>query len=455
MAGTFMKNRIGAVSRYSKEDNEPGVGEPGEGELIALQSQEAIEEVMALDGDVTALQADGDELATVYGEVLPEVHEVLDSAQEAGGITVEAVSLLAIIGNLTGTDLSTTVATESFNGQGRSQQATRVALEAVTDRLGNWWQALKRWLKKMWKKVKDWWNKTFSGAASLKAAAEAMKKRAQGSTSKVIKNENVSFSGATLVMNKDGKVIPADVKAGFKLFADKMDGVVLKYPKDVADAGKKFVDKIADLDFEKTAAGTESTTAIANAQVEFDTVVSTMLVQIGVVPDQKPSGSLGINAMFDKNVGQGGKVSVSAPFPGNRVIYSISEGGEQRVGLAAAGKKEPEGDIEGKALGISDITAICESIINGCDSIVRSNSSINNSSKVEDDLDKCGDRVERVLAQTEKATDEAHKSTTRFTRAAKGIAEALVEPHRSFVAHFMGSSSAVLRYATASLATAN
>ena len=454
MAGTFMRNRLGAVSRYSKEDNEPYEG-PNEGELIALQSQEAIEEVMAVDGDVTALQADGEELATVYGEVLPEVHEVLADAQEAGGITVEAVSLLAIIGNLTGTDLSTQVATESFNGQGRSQQATRVAMEAVTDRLGNWWQALKRWLKKMWKKVKDWWNKTFSGAASLKASAEAMKKRAQGSTSKVIKNENVSFSGANLVMNKDGKVVAADVKAGFKLFADKMDAITLKYPKDVADAGKKFVDKVADIDFAKGKDAGATRKEVYGAIGEFDQVVESLMMAMGV-EQGVPNGTLGANAMFDRNVGTGETVKVSPPFPGNKVLYKITEAeGGFRVGFAAGGKKEPEGDIEGKALGISDITGICESIINGCDSIIRSNSSINSTSKVEDDLEKCGDRIERVLAQEDNATDEAHKKQSTFTRAAKTISEALVEPHRTFASHFMASSSAALRYAAASLQTAN
>lgn len=452
MAG-FIKNRLSAVSRYSKEDNEPYEGQ-NEGELIALQSQEAIEEVMAADGEVTALQADGEELATVYGEVLPEVQEVLADAQEAGGITVEAVSLLAIIGNLTGTDLSTQVATESFNGQGRSQQATRVAMEAVTDRLGNWWQALKRWLKKMWKKVKDWWNKTFSGAASLKAAAESMKKRAQGSTSKVIKNENVNFSGATLIMNKDGKVSAADVKAGFKLFADKMDTITLKYPKDVSVAGKKFVDKVADIDFAKGKEAGSTRKEVYAAIGEYDTVVETLMQAMGVAPGV-PSGTLGVNAMFDKNVGNGGEVKVSQPFPGNRVLYKITEDGGFRVGFAAAGKKEPEGDIEGKALGISDITAICESIITACDTIVRSNSSINDTSKVEDDLEKCGDRIERVLAQEDNATDDAHKKQSTFTRSAKLIAESLTEPHRSFVAHFVSASGAALRYASASLQTAN
>lgn len=452
MAGTFMRNRLGAVSRYSKEDNEPYEGE-NEGELIALQSQEAIEEVMAVDGEVTALQADGEELATVYGEVLPEVHEVLADAQEAGGITVEAVSLLAIIGNLTGTDLSTQVATESFNGQGRSQQATRVAMEAVTDRLGNWWQALKRWLKKMWKKVKDWWNKTFSGAASLKAAAEAMKKRAQGSTSKVIKNENVSFSGATLIMNKDGKIVPADVKTGFKLFSDKMDDITLKYPKEVSVAGKAFVDKLADLDFEKGQAGDASQVAVDNARTEYTLSLASMLQAMGV---QKgiPTGTLGVNAMFDQNA-KGSSVGVSQPFPGNRVIYQISDNNDIRVGVASAGKKEPEGDIEGKALGISDITAICDSIVGACETIIRSNNSINDTSKVEGELDKAGDRIERLLAQADKTENDAHKLSASFSRSAKVIAESLTEPHRSFVAHFVASSGAALRYASASLATAN
>lgn len=453
MASSFMNRRAPAASRYAGEDYNDGGQEPNEGDLIALQAQAAIEEILDESQALDALDADGEELVQVYGEVLPEVDTVLADAQEAGGITVESVALLAIIGELTGTDLSGKVATESFNGQGRSQQATRYAAEAVTDRLNNWWQALKRWLKKIWKKAKDWWNKTFSGAASLKSSAEAMKKRAQGMSSKVIKNENVSFSGAAALVNKDGKIQPADVKSGFKLYETTVDEIALKYPKDVAVAAKKFIDKVADLDFEK-GAGDASQTAVKAATTEFAGEVAKMTAAMGVASG-KPTGTLGINAMFDKSLGQNASVAVSPAYLGNKVLFVIVEGADIRIGMSYAGSKELDGDLEGKALSISDISGICDSIANTCGSIVRANASVNDTSKVENDLEQVGDKVERLLAQADNTGDRAHKVSAAFSRSAKEMANCLMEPHRTFVANFIQSANAALRYAGASLSTAS
>lgn len=454
MAGRFMGSRLpSAASRYANENyNEPNP-EQNEGAALALIAQQATEDLLAQSDEVGQLAQDGEELATVYGEVLPEVQQVLDDAQEAGGISVEAVSLLAIIGNLTGTDLSANVATESYGTSGRSAQATRLAMEAVSDRMKGWWQALKRWLKRVWQKAKDWWNKTFSGAASVKASAEAMKKRAQGSSNKTIKNENVGFSGAQLCCNKDGKIVPADLKAGIALMSQMADDITLKYPKAVGLAAKSLLDKVADLDMDKS--GEASQAALVEAFGGYTEALKTLLQDAGVKEATKPTGALGSNPMFDKNLG-GNKLAMSPVMPGNRVIYAITEAGKEvSVGIAAAGSKEPEGDIEGKALGINDITNICDSIVSICDTIIRAGASVNDNSKVESDLDKVGDRVERLVAQADDAAKDVHKTSSTFTKMAKSVQESLREPHSSWASYALTVSNAALRYATASLGTAN
>lgn len=453
MAGRFMGSRLPAASRYAQEDyNEPNP-EENEGALLALQAQQATEDLLAQSDEVGQLAADGEELATVYGEVLPEVQQVLDDSQEAGGITVEAVSLLAILGNQIGVDLTANVATESYGTAGRSQQATRLAMEAVSDRMRGWWQALKRWLKKVWKKAKDWWNKTFSSAASVKASAEAMKKRAQGSSNKTIKNENVGFSGAAMLVNKDGKLNPADLKAGMAALAQSADSVVLKYPKAVSIAAKGLLDKVAELNMDKDGAETQS--QMHSSYYEYTKAVQDLLADAGVRENAgKPSGSLGTNPMFDKNLGDN-TLSLSAVMPGNRVIYAIAGKSDLSVGLAAAGSKEPEGDVEGKALGINDITGICDSIVALCDSIIRAGASVNDHGKIEGDLDKVGDKVERLVAQADDAAKDVHKTSSTFTKMAKSVQESLREPHSAWGAYALAVSNASLRYATASLGTAN
>lgn len=454
MAGRFMGSRLPAASRYAKEDyNEPNP-EENEGALLALQAQQATEDLLAQSDEVGQLAADGEELATVYGEVLPEVQQVLDDAQEAGGISVEAVSLLAIIGNLTGTDLQANVATESYGASGRSQQATRLAMEAVSDRMRDWWQALKRWLKKIWKKAKDWWNKTFSTASSVKASAEAMKKRAQGATSKTIKNEAVGFSGANTLVNRDGKLVPQDLKASLATMAGHADAIVLKYPKDVSTAGKGVLESLSNLDMDAGGKADKTRADFEAKFSEFATAVDGMLTGAGVKPG-KPGGALGVNPTFDKNLAKGATVKIGDVLPGNRGIYCITEGDKLSVGLTSFGSKEPEGDVEGKALGINDITGICDSIIAVCDSIVRAGNSVNDHSKVESDLDKVGDKVERLVAQADKAADDVHKLSTKFTNMAKTIQDAMREPHSSWASYAMTVSNAALRYANASLSTAN
>jgi hypothetical protein len=154
-----------AASRYAQEDyGQLGDAGADEAAVLANQAEQAMEDV--IDGsEELALANDGDELVETYGEILPEVHAVVDQSQEAGGLAAESVSLLAILGDKLGVEMPGNVATESYTA-GRSNQARRMAMEALTAHLGNWWQALKRWLTKMWKKLKDWWNKTFSSAAS-------------------------------------------------------------------------------------------------------------------------------------------------------------------------------------------------------------------------------------------------------------------------------------------------
>lgn len=453
MAGKFMGSRLPAASRYSREEFDGVEPQENEGALLALQAQQAMEEVLEAGEEVGELEGDGEELAQTYGEVLPEVQQILADAQEAGGISVEAVSLLAIIGNLTGTDLSGNVATESFGATGRSQQATRLAMEAVSDRVNGWWQALKRWLKKMWKKARDWWNKSFSGAAQVKASAEAMKKRAQSSTNKTIKNEQVSFSGAVALINKDGKIDAASVKAGIAAISQMADDIVLKYPKSVATAAKGFLDKAADLNMD--AEGKDTQTALGAAYGDYTKAVSALLVDAGVAEaTPKPSGSLGTNPMFDKNLGEG-KLALSPVLLGNRVIFAIRRADDLSVGIAQAGSKAPEGDLEGKALGINDITGICDSIISTCDTLVRAGSTANDSGRIESDLDKVGDKVERLVAQADKAEANVHKTASTFQKMAKSIANSMNEPHNSFAAFSMNVSNVALRYASASLATAS
>lgn len=461
--GKFMSSRTPAASRYAQEDyQQPGGGDVDESAVLANQAEQAMEDVIDGSEELVALGNDGDELVETYGEILPEVQALVDQSQEAGGLAVESVAFLAILGDKLGVEMPTQVATESYTG-GRSNQARRMAMEAVTAHLGNWWQALKRWLTKMWKKLKDWWNKTFSGAASVKAAAEALKKRAQGMTSKTVKNENVTFGGVEYLINKSAKVSSGDILAGIKNIDSSIETLLGDHVRRITDSAKTVVEKMADLAFDKedgasggfNLASNQSHVAITEAMKAVKENVNKTAASLGITHTPPTSGALGVNPVFSKNLPTGATAKVSPEFLGNRVLYIIEGPEGIRFDFDAAGNKTSEAELEPKALSISEVTNVAGVIADVCNTIVRANASINSNDKVKRDLESAGDKVERVLASTDKSGDGATKLSSAFQRNARAIASLLDEPQHKFTAYALNVCNAAIRYGNASLATAS
>jgi hypothetical protein len=270
----------------------------------------------------------------------------------------------------------------------------------------------------------------------VKAAAEALKKRAQGLTSKTVKNENVTFGGAEHLINKSAKVSSGDILSGIKAIDSAIETLLGDHIRRITDSGKTVVEKMADLAFDGGANGkfdkasNSSHQALTKAMAEAKANVEKTAAALAITSTPPTSGVLGVNPVFSKNLPAGAVAKVSPEFLGNRVLYIIDNptGDEAiRFDFDAAGNKTSEAELEPKAPSISEVTNISGVIADVCNTIIRANASINSNDKVKRDLESAGDKVERVLASTDKSGDGATKLSSVFQRNARALAALLDE----------------------------
>lgn len=171
---------------------------------IELDTRTALEEVDAVEAELNEVEPEGEMLTEAMTETYPEVVEILEEAQENGGISVESARLLAILNRVHGIDTAMSVSVESFSDSARASQATRVAVEGVKATIKNWWQKFKAWLKKMRDKLKNWWEKTWAAAPRLRSNAQAVRERAQKTTN-VAKEKKIDLVAGNKVLGIQGK----------------------------------------------------------------------------------------------------------------------------------------------------------------------------------------------------------------------------------------------------------
>lgn len=171
---------------------------------IELDTRTALEQMDEVEAELNEVEPEGEMLTEAMTETYPEVIEILEEAQENGGISVESARLLNILNRVHGISDAMSVSVESFSDSGRSAQATRVAVEGLKATIKNWWQKLKAWFKKMRAKLKNWWEKTWAAAPRLKSNAQSIRDRASKTTS-VAKEKKVELVAANKTLGIGGK----------------------------------------------------------------------------------------------------------------------------------------------------------------------------------------------------------------------------------------------------------
>lgn len=427
--------------------------EEGQAAKIELDTRTALEDLDAAEAQLVDNDEEGTTLSEALSDTYPEVVEILEEAQEKGGISVESARLLNVINRLHGIDETLSVSVEAFGDTGRSMAATRVAVEGIKATLKDWWRKLKAWFMKMRAKLKTWWEKNWAAAPRLKAQAEAIRQRANAGSSAP---KETSFEL---------------VRAAQTLFVNNA------FPSDLAGELKK-VNHIADTVFNKTQKQLLTTATTILGVVETATFTSEADVA-------KITGELNgaVNAMTEIGGDIFGAVSGSdvpdiakvqdgyyavrtTELPGGKAVYAIGRKKSttadiraitdaitsQRVVVGPFRAKEA-GDEAKKVptAGRTVIQGICDEVVVIASTIEAYKRNFAAQETARKELDKAGDSLDRATNGASEQVEGVNSVIGDLKRIITASANMIEEPSRSFGSEFIKIGRNALQYAERSM----
>lgn len=425
---------------------------------IELDTRTALEELDTVEAELNEVEPEGEMLTEAMTETYPEVIEILEEAQENGGISVESARLLKILNRVHGIEDAMSVSVESFSDSGRSAQATRVAVEGLKATIKNWWQKLKAWFKKMRAKLKTWWEKTWAAAPRLKSNAQAVRERAQKTTS-VAKEKKVELVAGNKVLGIGGKFPGAAGLATALGDASSTASTLFEkvQPAYIANA-EAILKAVEDSKFDDAGIATLGTNLVAAAkQLQPDAALFTEAVS-----DPKATG-------FGEIEG-GLQLKRTKEMPGNQAIFvcygDTDPSGEGAAGVKAAAdaitrRKTTVTSTQAKDVddaSVSVDTATTQQIITICDEIIKMADIIEGfkrkfakSEEAHKNLDRAGDHVERE-ANDGDAKEGMAALLSDIRRIIPATRQLIDEPSAKLSGVFMSVGKHSLNYCNRSLA---
>lgn len=184
---------------------------PAEVEQCTQEVADQAAEVDELNTAVEEAEADAETLGEIQ-ETLAETVEggegVDETTAEVAEIAVEAICARLGIRSTT----SVLPALESFGSKSSRVTATRVAVEAIGDKIKQIWEAIKKGFLLVWQRIKDFFAKFFANSDKVKKLAEALKEKVKKQEKASPKAGKIKFGGAS-ALNVDGKVDMGSLEA--------------------------------------------------------------------------------------------------------------------------------------------------------------------------------------------------------------------------------------------------
>ena len=215
------------------------------------------EEAILIEGaaqDLAEAQSTQAEVGRVEDIVdgLEDLAAVADRIEEAAPADVAMVDTAQRLA-LAGSDIESEEVTPSLEGfVGR-----RISTEGIKELAAKLWDNLKRFLKKIWDKVESFFYKIFGQIPNLRKSLEDLKKRADGTSGKSIKEAKTELGSEAngVSVNYVAPKKAADLKEGFNVLKPIADYVFDKYHTEVADYGNALADAIEAYEIGKGNAG--------------------------------------------------------------------------------------------------------------------------------------------------------------------------------------------------------
>ena len=428
-----------------------------------IKGDETVEaEELAVDdaGDEVTEEMDaGDDLVEAE-QTLESIYAALRDASESGrGISQESAQFMTIAIDgirIRGQRLTAPAvgvpSCESFGSSNRAMSNTNLSLEGVGDVLRKVWEWIKTQVNKIVAKIKTWYKNVLGLAPRLKKRAEAIKKKADGTSGSTDETTVELSVHKALVVDKK---VTSPAEAATKL------GVIADIAKNVLSVGAPFGSKPAENLIEKL------NSLDKDAQFDWKSMAMDLaMLSIDRTGSVFMSGGKGVSA---DRFGDDIDAIASTELFGNKqffcmgkkkIVVTDAETFKKAVSGVKVGydnqfKKTPDVDSSAdyKVLTTGNVSDICDSVIDICDYVV-------DYEKKWQDREKYGKKIQDAAEKAVKRFDKDKEMEGDMSRALKSVAMATyniwsigIRTETNVTSYSLGTSRALLTWCERSLAT--
>ena len=457
-----------ALARHLGLEDEDGSPIKGEEIEVAedgapIKGDETVEaEELAVDqaSDEANAELDaGDDLVEAE-QTLESIYKQLVSASEAGrGISEESARFmqLAIEGiTIKGHRLSLgkvgIPSCESFGSSNRALSNTNLSMEGVGEVLRRVWTWIKEQVTKIVAKIKNWYKSVLGLAPRLKKRAEAIKKKADGTSGSTDESTVELSVHKQLVIEKKAPT-PQEAVTALEVVAD--------IAKNVLSVGGPVGSKVADAMIDELNSLDSSTVTDWNE-------VEQGLFELSIGRTGAAFFTNG-KAVEAGRFGDDVEALGSKPVFGNKAFFAVGKKtikitdadsfkkivNSTKLGYDALYKKTPETDstADYKVMTTGNVSDICDSVIDICDYV-------QDYEKKWQDREKYGKKIQEAAEKAGKRFEKDKQMAADVTRDLKAIAMATynvwsmgIRTESNVVGYSMGASRALLTWCERSLST--
>ncbi len=430
------------INVETDEEGTPLAGTTIDGENTVETDQV---ETAEAEGEVEQTNDQVEELEEAQ-ETLENYYVALEHYNRNGGMSRETAGMMAIgVAGVTrkfGIGLEDlNISVESF-GNNR-QRATTVSMEGIKDMLAEIWRKIKELMFKMWKALKNFYMKLFSGAVRLKKRAEAIKKKADQETRGI--SEKKIEVGLLKQLHISGKVPTASQIDETLTYYQEATGGLAKGGFDKAsEATITVIDDLSSMDAEKVRYQLRQATAMFEDEAQ------------KIKATSKKAEPHQVKRFYSNATGVQNSSSSGELLGGQIALVVANVEGEDigiKMGFTRASDKVKEVDSTGsfETLGTSQISSICNKVIDIADNVRLYEKVWDKREKMLKDIQSAGDKAVKNVEKEDDENSELKKSVTRVIQAVTKDVRALASFEQQVNSKALATSSAVLNLCVSSL----
>ena len=421
MSNVRLKN-LGRALGMEDDGEMPGKGVELEVDETGapIKGDETVEaEELAVDeaSDEVAEEMDAGEDLVEAEQTLESIYAALRDASETGrGISQESAQFMtiAIEGiRIRGKRLTAGAvgvpSCESFGSSNRAMSNTNLSMEGIGDVLRKVWEWIKTQIGKIVAKIKTWYKNILGLAPRLKKRAEAIKKKADG-TSGSTDETTIGLSVHKQLQINKKNVEPAAAKTHLELVAN-ITKEVLSKNDTLVKGVDATVDKLVSDDAAAILAHFKGT-MVKGMQVSGTTLFTG---DKGGRYDKDSQGSASVEVFGGKMYAQVSKQMPVATTADAKKYTSAMKLGFDNVSRKAT---DLDSNADYKVLSTGDVGDLCDTVIDICEYIMEYE-------KTWDDRQKAGDKITKACDKLKTRVDKDKEKNGDVARDIKDAAQAV------------------------------